>query len=153
VIAMAVLRSTRDAVLDSFELRCWVHKLLELIQEAVDVSQQVAADSGLVEAHGQDVAQRVVADSFSRREGVFMDSRTNANGPPLPKSLAEHDLSPASRSIDFSRGRPFAGLVFTAQVLARTLNGDATSSISLLVPGVGRSSDERSLSIKLDTTG
>ena len=58
--------------IDMFEMRCWARAYLvahEMIclQEGVDVLQELAVETGLVDLLGQDAVQSIVAKAFEWR--------------------------------------------------------------------------------------
>jgi hypothetical protein len=76
-VAMRVLQPTVDAALasmalDGFGLRCWARaRLVEhgmmFLQEAVDGLQDAAVSNDLIDLHGQDAVQAIMAAAFDPR--------------------------------------------------------------------------------------
>ena len=69
--ASVVLRGLLS--LDGFKLRCWARAYLVengmmLLQEAVDVLQDAAFSTGVVDLLGQDAVQSIMAKAFECRD-------------------------------------------------------------------------------------
>jgi hypothetical protein len=73
----AIDRTSEPSPLDVLELRAWARAFLYSIgelelHEAVDVLQAFAVASGLVDAIGQDIVQKILSDAFAPyREGAL----------------------------------------------------------------------------------
>ncbi len=64
----------KSAALDSFMLRCWSRSLLVehgmmFLQESVDLLQETAVSTGLVDLLGQDAVQATMAKAFEPWRG------------------------------------------------------------------------------------